>query len=89
LIAPHSIRDFTMQTVFLVHHVHELGDGREDVKLIGVFSTEERALAALERLKLQPGFRESVPGFHVERWTVDQVTWTEGFVTIDPDEERS
>lgn len=77
-----------MKTVFLLHHVRELSAGREDVKLIGVFSTEEKARAAFERLKRQPGFCESVSGFQVNRYIIDQVEWAEGFVTIEPREDR-
>jgi hypothetical protein len=77
-----------MKTVFLLHHVRELSAGREDVKLIGVFSTEAKAHAAFERLKLQPGFRESVSGFQVNRYTIDEVAWAEGFVAIEPGEDR-
>lgn len=70
--------------VFVVQHVHELKGDDEDVKLIGVYSTEENARAAVARLSLQPGFRESASGFHVDRYTVDKDHWAEGFVTVRP-----
>ena len=70
--------------VFVVQHVHELKEDDEDVKLIGVYSTEESARAAVARLSLQPGFRESASGFHVDRYTVDKDHWAEGFVTVRP-----
>lgn len=53
--------------VFVVHHVHELEEDREDVKLIGVYSTEETANAAVKRLSTQPGFRDTPDGFHIDR----------------------
>lgn len=68
--------------VFVLHHVHELSDGEEDVKLIGIYSSEETANLAIARLAQQPGFREAVAGFHVERYEVDKDHWTEGFVTV-------
>jgi len=73
-----------MMYVFVVQHVHELKEDDEDVKLIGVYSTEESARAAVARLSLQPGFRESASGFHVDRYTVDKDHWAEGFVTVRP-----
>jgi hypothetical protein len=70
--------------VFVVQHVHELSEDDKDVKFIGVYSTDEEARAAVARLSLQPGFRETSGGFHVSRYTVDQDHWTEGFVTVRP-----
>jgi hypothetical protein len=67
--------------VFVVQHVHEIGDDNEDVKVIGIYSTDESAKAAVARLSLQPGFRETVGGFHIDRYTLDHDQWTEGFVT--------
>jgi hypothetical protein len=51
--------------VFVVHHVHEIDEDNEDVKFIGVYSSVELANAAVARLSLQPGFRESTSGLHV------------------------
>jgi hypothetical protein len=70
--------------VFVVQHVHEIKEDDEDVKLIGVYSTEESARAAVARLSLQPGFRESASGFHVDRYIVDKDHWAEGFITVRP-----
>jgi len=70
--------------VFLVWHVHAIEEGNDDEKLIGVYSSEETARAAVARLSLQSGFRETTNGFHVSRYTVDEDHWTEGFVTVRP-----
>ena len=71
--------------VFVLQHVHELDEDREDVKFIGVYATEEGAQAAVKRLSFQPGFRDTPDGFHVERYQVDEDHWTEGFVTDPPE----
>ena len=68
--------------VFVVQHVHEIGTGEEDVKMIGVYSTPELAAAAVRRLRTQPGFRDTPDGFDVDRYTIDEDNWTEGFVTV-------
>lgn len=70
--------------VFVVQHVHEIDEDDGDVKLIGVYSTEQKAKAGIERLSLQPGFRDAKGGFQVDRYTVDGDHWTEGFVTVRP-----
>lgn len=52
-----------MENVWLLQHVHEWDDGHEDIKLIGVFSTESDAKSALETVRDQPGFRDLRDGF--------------------------
>jgi hypothetical protein len=68
--------------VYVVQHVHEFEDGTEDVKLIGVYSTEERAKSAVARLSENPGFKETPKGFSVDRYLVDRDHWLGGFETV-------
>ena len=73
-----------MTTVFVVQHVHSVGNGEdedEDIKLIGVYSTELHARAAIARLSTKPGFRETVQGFHITPQELDKDDWTEGFIS--------
>jgi hypothetical protein len=73
--------------VFLLWHVHDFGDGEEDEKLIGVYSSQEKAKEAIVRLKDQPGFVDLPEGFGIYAYTVDKDThWTEGYVTVRGDE---
>ena len=67
--------------VFLLWHVHEMADGEEDVKLIGVYASADDAERARLRVLPQPGFRDSPDGFHVSRYKVGHDHWTEGYVT--------
>lgn len=77
-----------MSTVFLLEHVHEFDDGHEDMKLIGVFSSEALARAAQQRVASQPGFRDLPEGFCISDHEVDgPVGWPEGYATIQPGEE--
>lgn len=73
--------------VFVVQHVHEIDEDHEDVKMIGVYSTEAKAREAVARLSRQPGFRESTAGFEVNRYPLDNDHWPEGFVTLQLGEE--
>jgi hypothetical protein len=70
-----------MASVFLVQHVHELDDDREDVKLIGVYSSQAKAQAAVERLRDAPGFSAAQGGFHIEEYPLDKDHWTEGYIS--------
>jgi hypothetical protein len=67
--------------IFVLTHVHELSPDREDLKLIGVYSTERRASAAVDRARLLPGFAQIPDGFHVQSYPLDKDHWIEGFVT--------
>ena len=76
-----------MTTVYLLWHEYEEDDDDGDEKLIGVYSTEEKAKQAAEALKDQPGFKDWPQGFNVYSCTLDETSWVEGFVTILPGEE--
>ena len=71
-----------MNSVFVLQHVNTSDDGAEDVKFIGVYSTRENALAAVERLSCVPGFTDAQDGFHIDEYVLDRDQWTEGFVHL-------
>ena len=71
-----------MASVYVVQHVHSRDDGAEDVKFIGVYSSRDKADAAVARLSLQPGFSDAPDGFHVDEYRVDQDHWVEGYVAV-------
>ena len=71
-----------MASVFVLQHVHAREDGVEDVKFIGVYSSRERADAAVARLGHHPGFSDAPDGFHVDEYRVDQDHWVEGYVVV-------
>jgi len=76
-----------VKSVWIVSHVREFEDGHEDVKHIGVFTSRELAERALEKVKDQPGFRDCPEGFSVDEWRLNQIGWSEGYVTIQPGDE--
>jgi hypothetical protein len=50
--------------------------------LIGVYSTQEKAEGAIDRLRVQPDFVDVPEGFGIYPYTVDKDTdWTEGLST--------
>ncbi len=71
-----------MARVYVLQHTHEMDDGAEDVKLIGVYSSRENAQAAIERLGRAPGFSDAATGFHIDEYQLDQDQWVEGYSTI-------
>lgn len=67
--------------VYVLQHVHEAANGEEDVKFIGVYSSESAAQEAIGRLRLKPGFCDHQDSFHVDRYEVDRDHWTDGFIS--------
>ena len=70
-----------MTDVFLVHHTKPLPDDEEDVKLLGVFSSEEKAQHTVDFARSLPGFSETPDCFSIDKYQVDRRAWTEGFIT--------
>ena len=70
-----------LQQVYLLWHTRELEDGESDEKLLGVYSTEEKATSRIASARKLPGFREAPAGFEVAPYVVDRDEWVEGFVT--------
>jgi homoserine kinase type II len=67
--------------VYLLWHAHNL-DEEEEVKLLGVYSSEQKAEKARERARSLPGFRDYPENFHIDRYAVDRDHWTEGFIPV-------
>ena len=60
---------------------------RDEEKFIGIYSTEVKAKAAIQRLQSQPGFIDHPDGFEIHPQQVDETGWDEGFATVWGDED--
>jgi hypothetical protein len=49
--------------------------------LIGVYATEEDANSALDRIRVQPGFRDYLEGFEINKYEIGKDQWEEGYFT--------
>ena len=58
----------------------------DDFKIIGIFSSMETVAQARGQLKTAPGFRDEPECFLVDEYTTDEVNWTDGFVTMGPED---
>ena len=65
--------------VYVLQHVHSKENDVDDMKFIGVYSSREKALAAIKRLGRAPGFSEAANGFQVDEHQVDKDNWVEGY----------
>lgn len=73
-----------MDDVFVLWHIHDLGDGEEDSKLIGIYTSRELAEAAKVRIGTRPGFVDTPQGFIIDWHRLNEDGWTEGYMTIRP-----
>jgi len=47
-----------------------------------VYSTREKAQAAVTRLVRLPGFADALDGFHIDEYRVNQDQWAEGYAVV-------
>ena len=67
----------------LVHYDREDDNGIDFEKIVGVYSSEEKAQQAIERLRDKPGFRDCPRGWLICDIEVDKDTaWEDGFATF-------
>ena len=62
----------------LLHNPPEAGK----VKVIGIYSTEALAEAAMERVRILPGFADRPDSFDIHPYCVDEDHWTRGFIRL-------
>ena len=78
--------------MYVVHHLHTLPSGEENIKLIGVYGSRDSALGAVDRARKLPGFRDhprlalestdgDPDGFFIDNYVLDEDEWKEGYVT--------
>jgi homoserine kinase type II len=69
--------------VHLLWFAKEMPEGEEDVELlIGVYSSQAEARAAIERVKNERGFAEFPQGFQISPYHLNRDHWAEGFAIV-------
>jgi hypothetical protein len=69
-----------MKNVYILQHIVPRAPESENVKVIGIYSSEQKAAEAIKRLKSKPGFATVKEGFHIDKYELNKDHWTEGFV---------
>ena len=67
------------RSVYLLWHSREVGGGETEDKLLGVYSSREKALARQREAVTLPGFRDFPDDFLIDPYPVDEDKWPEGF----------
>lgn len=68
-----------MTSVFLLTHSYEIDD-EETVKIIGIYSSKEKAENTIEKYKNLPGFKDYPDSFCISEYEIDEDNWVEGFM---------
>lgn len=72
--------------VYVLWHIHELIDDygiHDEEKLIGIYSTRENAIHAIDDHRYLEGFKDySVECFEIHESILDRSNWTDGFSTV-------
>jgi hypothetical protein len=74
-----------MKYVYVLQHSYEYeyeGDLFDEIKMIGVFSSKEKAQEVIDKYKLLPGFKDySIDCFHIDKFEINKISeWEEGFI---------
>jgi hypothetical protein len=86
----------TAVEVYLLWHIHHSSDQHADAdgnlvwdeedgdnpKILGVYSTAQRAQDRIERARRDPGFADEPDCFMIDRYVVDRDHWEDGFVSV-------
>ena len=70
-----------MERVYLLWHTHPTGANEDNEKLIGVYATQEAAMATQRRLMEKSGFSSHPEGFEIVSYEVGRDHWTDGYFT--------
>jgi hypothetical protein len=81
----HAVRDDASGTQHLDDEGSPMCDEKagDDVKLLGVYSSDIAARARIESARGSPGFADEPDCFQVTPYTLDKDEWTEGFLVIE------
>lgn len=82
-----------METLFLLQHLHVHANEEEDIKIIGIFESIDKATAAIDSLKAVPGFcdfpdlinsegKYGASGFYIDEYVINMINWEDGYTTV-------
>ncbi|MBK6895079.1 MAG: hypothetical protein IPH06_00615 [Alphaproteobacteria bacterium] len=57
--------------VYLVEHLHVIDEDNENVKIIGIYSSQKLADEAIGRVRQKEGFKDSPDGFSIDPYKMD------------------
>jgi hypothetical protein len=73
--------------IYVLWHFRTDEQGCDHDKMLGVFSTRDKAQQALDFLRDKSGFKDYPDGFEILSGAMDEYGLKEGFITVHPGEE--
>ena len=67
------------RSIYLLQHVARADSNNEDVKVLGLYSSREKAALAVKRFRKIRGFSRYPDGFHIDQYLLNQKVWADGF----------
>ena len=70
--------------VYLLQHSYEVETEAgllDETKIIGIFSSKEKAEKTIEECKNFSGFKNYPENFYIDQYELDKRNWKEGFIT--------
>lgn len=76
-----------MSLVYVLTHAFEMKSSKDEeleerAKMIWVYTSQDEAAKAVERLKTKPGFCDYPDGFIIDPYELNEDCWQDGFITI-------
>lgn len=68
-----------MSELYLVQHENVDEGYIEEMRIIGIYSSEKEAQNAIERVKKLYGFSDYLRGFQITKYILDKDQWVAGF----------
>lgn len=71
--------------VYLLQHSYLIDDESDtyETKIIGIYSTEQKAMDVVESYKNKEGFKNYPQDFYIDKYKIDENFWSEGFIKFD------
>jgi hypothetical protein len=69
-----------VKTVFALYLIHHFDEITEESQLLGIYSSEQKALAAVKRRQQHPTYLKETGKWYIYPIRLDQKLWSEGFI---------
>ena len=72
-----------LKKIYFLDYVYEFDDGHEDIRLLGVFSSKEKAKIALQNIIKNQKYKKIKKYIVMSEDVINRLGWIDGFVTLD------
>lgn len=74
-----SVKNLGLESIFSISHSYTIDRYLDDERFIGVFSSEEKAEKAIEKLRKQKGFILHPDDFDISEINLNELLWKSVF----------